>query len=179
VTSLLPGTMWLYQGEELGLDNGRVPAGTGADPLGAAEPGQSRDGARTPMPWRPGHGLGFTTGRPWLPDGDRTEADTVAGQAADPGSPLATFTRLLQTRRGLVHRLADPQVTRVERGPGITAYRRDGLEVLVALGDDPNAEIELPAPAVFDTDDPAVTPEDPRTGRVRLVPQQALLLAHP
>jgi alpha-glucosidase len=51
--------------------------------------------------------------------------------------------------------------------------------VLVALGDDPNAEIELPAPAVFDTDDPAVTPEDPRTGRVRLVPQQALLLAHP
>jgi alpha-glucosidase len=53
VVTSLPGTMLLYQGEELGLENGRVPAGEGADPLGAAEPGQSRDGARTPMPWRP------------------------------------------------------------------------------------------------------------------------------
>jgi alpha-glucosidase len=179
VTSLLPGTMWLYQGEELGLDDGRVPAGSGADPLGAAEPGQSRDGARTPMPWLPGPGLGFTTGRPWLPDGGRTEADTVAGQSADPGSPLVTLTRLLRTRRSVAHRLADPRVTRVERGRGITAYRRDGLEVLVALGDGPSAEVELPAPAVFDTDGPGVTPERPRTGCVRLAPQQAVLLVHP
>ncbi|QYN34391.1 hypothetical protein K1T35_39280 [Pseudonocardia sp. DSM 110487] len=36
-----------------------------------------------------------------------------------------------------------------------------------------------PAPALFDTDDPAVTPDRPPTGVVRLAPQQALLLAHP
>jgi alpha-glucosidase len=131
------------------------------------------------MPWRPGPGLGFTTGRAWLPDGDRSEADTVAGQAADPASPLATLTRLLRTRRVVADRLADLRVTRVERGPGITAYRRDGLEVLVALGDGPTGEIELPAPAVFDTDDPGVSPELPRAGRLRLAPQQALVLVHP
>ncbi len=179
VTSLLPGTAWLYQGEELGLEDGHVPPGSGTDPLGAAEPGQSRDGARTPMPWRPGPGLGFTTGRPWLPDGGRAEADTVSGQAADPASPLATLTRLLRTRRAVAHRLVDPYVARVDRGPGVTAYRRDGLEVLVALGEEPPGEIALPAPAVFDTDDPAVSPEQPRTGPVRLAPQQALLLVHP
>ena len=179
VTALLPGTMWLFQGEELGLEDGQVPAGAGADPLGAAEPGQGRDGARTPMPWRPGPGLGFTTGRPWLPDGGRVGADTVACQAADPASPLGALTRLLRIRRTLAHRLTDVRVERIERGTGITAYRRDGLEVLVALGDGPTAEITLPAPAVFDTDDPAVAPAHPRTGRVRLAPQQALVLVHP
>ena len=69
--ALLPGTLWLYQGEELGLPNGTVPPGQGLDPLGAAQPDQSRDAARTPMPWAPGAGLGFSTGAPWLTDGGR------------------------------------------------------------------------------------------------------------
>jgi len=37
--------------------------------------------------------------------------------------------------------------------------------------------VDLPAPAVFDTDDPAISPDRPAVGRVRLAPQQALLLA--
>ncbi|WP_431895136.1 HAD-IA family hydrolase [Nonomuraea sp. bgisy101] len=176
----LPGTMWIYQGEELGLGDGHVPRGHGADPLATAEPGQSRDAARTPMPWRPGPGLGFTTGRPWLPEGGRTDADTVAAQEADPASHLTTLRRLLTTRR----RLAGPaaatdEIARADLGAGVTAYRRGGLWAVANLRDATSAEVELPAPAVFDSDDPAVTPERPRTGRVRLAPQQALLLAGP
>jgi alpha-glucosidase len=176
--ALLPGTFWLYQGEELGLDDGRVPAGRGADPLGAAQPDQSRDVARTPMPWRPGPGLGFTTGRPWLPDGGRHEYDTVAGQSDDPASHLNTLTRLLTTRSRLAHLLAaTDDVSGIALGAPVTAYRRGGLWAVVNLRDAPVTGVDLPAAAVFDTGDPAVTPDRPRTGRVHLAPYQALLLA--
>ncbi|MET9067442.1 HAD-IA family hydrolase [Streptosporangium sandarakinum] len=176
--ALLPGTMWLYQGEELGLDDGHVPPGHGADPLGAADPEQSRDVARTPMPWRPGRGLGFTTGRPWLPEGGRTGADTVEGQADDPASHLNAVIRLLAARRGLAHLLAETdEATRTDLGAPVTAYRRGRLWAVANLGDEPAAEIHLPAPAVFDSADPAVTVDRPRPGPVRPAPGQALLLA--
>jgi alpha-glucosidase len=45
------------------------------------------------------------------------------------------------------------------------------------MRDDGAIELDLPAPAIFDTDDPQVTPANPRSGRVRLRPQQAMLLA--
>ncbi len=52
----LPGLPFLYQGEELGLEDGDVPPGAARDPIGrvAGEHGSSRDRARTPMPWCPG-----------------------------------------------------------------------------------------------------------------------------
>jgi len=176
--ALLPGTIWLYQGEELGLGDAVVPPERGADPLGAAQPDQSRDVARTPMPWRPGPGLGFTAGRPWLPDGERGEPDTVAGQAGDPASHLSTVRRLLMTRRRLGPLLAaTDEVTVGGLGGQVTAYRRGSLWVVANLRDTRSAEVDLPAPAVFDTDDPAISPDRPAVGRVRLAPQQALLLA--
>ncbi|WP_440107725.1 HAD-IA family hydrolase [Streptosporangium sp. H16] len=176
--ALLPGTAWLYQGEELGLGDGQVPPGQGADPLATAQPDQSRDVVRTPMPWRPGPGLGFTTGRPWLPGGGRLRSDTVAGQTGDPASHLNVLRRLLMVRRRLAGLLAvTDEVTRQEIGAPVTAYRRGDLWALANLRDTPSAEVELPAPAVFDSDDPAVTADRPKSGRIRLAPQQALLLA--
>ena len=177
--SFLPGTVWLYQGEELGLEDGIVPPERSANPLAAAEPGQSRDAARTPMPWRPGDGLGFTTGRPWLPDGQRTAADTASVQRDDPGSHLATVRRLFAARRHLLATGAaggGPAVP--HQHAGVARYRRGAVEVLVNLGDRPASPLPLPAPAVFDSDDPAVTPAAPRGGIVSLAPQQALVLRH-
>ncbi|MEW1842921.1 hypothetical protein AB0392_33690 [Nonomuraea angiospora] len=69
------------------------------------------------------------------------------------------------------------EVTRAEVGAPVTAYHRGGLWALANLRGTPLAEVELPAPAVFDSDDPAVTPDRPKPGRVRLAPQQALLPA--
>ncbi|MFC5822550.1 HAD-IA family hydrolase [Nonomuraea insulae] len=178
--ALLPGTMWFYQGEELGLGDGHVPPGHGADPLGAAQPDQSRDVARTPMPWRPGPGLGFTTGRPWLPEGGRSAADTVAAQEADPASHLNALRGLMMTRRALADLLAaTDEVTKVDLGAGVTAYRRGGLWAVANLRDTPVPAVDLPAPAVFDSDDAAVSPQRPKSGPVRLAPQQALLLMRP
>lgn len=180
IMALLPGTTWFYAGEELGLGNGVVPAGQGADPLGSAQPDQSRDAARTPMPWAPRPGLGFTAGRPWLPDGGREPADTVAEQAADPASHLGAVRRLVAARRWATrHRPygGDDAVVVERAGGSVAVYRRGAVWAAVNLHDEQAAEIELPAPAIFDTDDPQVTPSSPRDGRVRLAPQQALFLA--
>jgi alpha-glucosidase len=173
--ALLPGTFWLYQGEELGLGDGVVPTEQAADPLAAAQPDQGRDRARTPMPWRPGPGLGFTTGRPWLPDGARKPADTVAVQRQEPGSHLRAVSRLLHIRRQLARHQFDEAV-HVDGNPPVVVFRRGRVRALANLGDTPSGPITLPAPAVYDTDDPDVDPERPRTGTVRLAPQQALVL---
>ncbi|MCP6156769.1 hypothetical protein NL403_26865, partial [Klebsiella pneumoniae] len=67
----LPGTLCLYQGEELGLPQVELDLDDLRDPFGMAFwpefPG--RDGCRTPMPWIGGaRHAGFTdAGKPWLP----------------------------------------------------------------------------------------------------------------
>ena len=59
-----------------------------------------RDAGRTPMPWRPGHGGGFTAAgvRPWLPLGD-VDATNVERQRSDPDSMLHLARDLIALRR--------------------------------------------------------------------------------
>ncbi len=66
----LPGAVYLYNGEELGLPDVDLPDDALQDPVwersGRTERG--RDGCRVPIPWEGGPpGFGFTTGTPWLP----------------------------------------------------------------------------------------------------------------
>jgi alpha-glucosidase len=129
----LPGTLFLYQGEELGLPDGEVPAELAQDPMarigGAFH--ASRDPVRTPMPWRPGPGLGFTAApQGWLPDGGRDDADTVAAQRTDPGSPLHAYRRLVRTVRDLP---LDGEPEWLDTGDGLLAYRRGGVLVAANL----------------------------------------------
>ncbi len=98
----LRGTVFLYQGEELGLPQADLALEELQDPFGKAnwphEPG--RDGCRTPMPWMAGtHALGFTTGQPWLPLAPAHQALAVDSQEADTGSTLHLTRRLLALRR--------------------------------------------------------------------------------
>jgi alpha-glucosidase len=134
----LPGVPFLYNGEELGLSDGAVPPGLSRDPLAAADGGRnSRDGARTPMPWSPGPGLGFTTApAAWLPLGDRAPADTVAVQRRDPGSPLSTHRRLIATRTRTAH-LRDDTPVWLDVGE-LTAYRTGLLVVAANLTERPH-----------------------------------------
>ncbi len=91
----LRGNIFLYNGEELGLSQVDIAFEELRDPEAVANWPQtlSRDGARTPMPWRADEPyLGFSTSRPWLPLGPEHNALAVDRQSADPGSTLA-FTR--------------------------------------------------------------------------------------
>lgn len=95
----LPGTICLYQGEELGLPQAELAAESLRDPSGRHR-GAGRDGARTPMPWRAGapH-AGFTSGAPWLPVPEAHLPLAVDRQEADPQSVLGFTRTMLRWRR--------------------------------------------------------------------------------
>lgn len=95
----LRGTPALYYGDELGLENVPVLPGQGQDPFGFAHPDQGRDPVRTPLPWSPEAGAGFTGGEPWLPVGVENAARNVEVQRDDPASMLNLTRELLALRR--------------------------------------------------------------------------------
>lgn len=86
----LPGTPFLYAGEELGLLDAEVPPERRVDPGG-------RDGCRAPLPWTaaPGHGWPAT---PWLPFPPEAAQRSVEAQRRDPASVLHLYRRLLALR---------------------------------------------------------------------------------
>jgi len=88
----LPGTVFVYQGDEIGLANG-----PGHEPpydrIG-------RDSFRHPMQWDASPGGGFTGGRPWLGPVDPAERN-VAAQGGDRGSTLSFWKDLIALRREL------------------------------------------------------------------------------
>jgi alpha-glucosidase len=135
----LPGAVFLYQGEELGLPEVlELPDGARQDPIwfrsGGTEYG--RDGCRVPLPWATAapH-LGFTTGDPWLPQPDWFAGYTVDGQAADPGSMLRFYQAALRSRPGL---FAGDRVEWLETGrEDVLAYRRGHGTVVTVFGGEP------------------------------------------
>ncbi len=106
LTMALPGSMYVYQGEELGLPEVEdVPPERRRDPMwlrsGGTDPG--RDGCRVPIPWsgdRPPHGFSPDGAeRPWLDQPDDWAPLTVAAQADDPTSMLSLYRNGLRIRR--------------------------------------------------------------------------------
>jgi alpha-glucosidase len=166
-----PGTAWLYQGEELGLGNASIP------PSAGAEPSESRDGVRTPMPWSPEPGLGFTTGTPWLPDGGRQPADTMDVQRTSPTSMLHAVTRLLAVHQEFRTELGEPNlgVSWLDTAnPEMVGYQRGPLVVAANLGDR-DAAIFAAGEIVFDSDRLDTT-AGTRVATVLLRPAQAIVL---
>lgn len=80
----LPGTPFLYYGEEIGLANG---------------PGGKDEWKRTPMPWDGSAGGGFSTGKPWYGFAPGREAVNVAAETGDPASLLAHYRALVAARK--------------------------------------------------------------------------------
>jgi alpha-glucosidase len=99
----LRGTIFLYQGEELGLPQANVPFERLRDPfaIAAYTGGSGRDGARTPMPWTPEEpAAGFSTSaETWLPVDPAHRPLAAALQESDPGSTLHFTRRLTALRR--------------------------------------------------------------------------------
>ena len=99
------GTPFLYYGEELGMGDVDVPPEESIDEparhVSPDFPWWDRSHCRTPMPWTPEPGAGFTTGTPWLRFGPDVETRNVAAQGADPDSVLAAYRRILAVRRTL------------------------------------------------------------------------------
>lgn len=118
----LPGSLSIFQGEELGLDDARIPDDIPhhkiKDPVAQTKGIQfCRDGSRTPMVWHSGRAhAGFSKAMlPYLPVPDRHYNMAVNVQEQDVDSMLSFMKRLISWRKenpALVHgraRLLDTQ----------------------------------------------------------------------
>jgi alpha-glucosidase len=140
----LPGSVFLYYGDELGMPDTDVPKGRLEDPVGKRlYPVYGRDPERTPMPWSPQPGGGFTAPgeEPWLPFGDLA-ACNVEDQRRDPNSVLSLCRDLIALRVAVPDLRAGPYTRHAAEG-GLWVWRR-GERVVVALnlGGDP-ARVEM------------------------------------
>jgi alpha-glucosidase len=122
LTLALPGSTYLYQGEELGLPEVvDLPEEVLADPIWERSGHQvrGRDGARVPIPWaRSGPSLGFGSGAPWLPQPPGWDELSVEAQQGVAGSTLELYRAALALRReepafgdGRLHWLDSPPST--------------------------------------------------------------------
>ncbi|WP_219929023.1 alpha-glucosidase [Pseudoprimorskyibacter insulae] len=98
----LPGSVCLYQGEELGLPEAEVGFDDLQDPYGIEfwPEFKGRDGCRTPMVWeKSNQSGGFTTGQPWLPVSHDHVNRSVAVQENDPTALVHHYRRAIAFRR--------------------------------------------------------------------------------
>jgi alpha-glucosidase len=131
----LPGSAYLYQGEELGLEQVDVPPEARRDPswLRTGEPG--RDGCRVPLPWAgdaPPYAFGPADEQPWIPQPDDWASLTVAAQDDDDTSTLAFYRRALAARRRWV--LGTDLACVAEARRNVLVVRRGDLTVLLNTG---------------------------------------------
>ncbi|MCX4801983.1 glycoside hydrolase family 13 protein [Streptomyces sp. NBC_01214] len=175
----LPGSAYLYQGEELGLPevadlpdrvrqdpafrrgrrqpgDAHGPAGSGPRPEGPSEPeGQDglRDGCRVPLPWSGAEPpYGFGPAGSWLPQPAGWGGLSVAAQTGDPHSTLELYRAALELRRAM------PGLGAPEAGTGTGAGT--GVDATAVAGADASAEVPYDP---YDPYDPYVPggPDDP------------------
>jgi len=152
----LPGTVFVYNGAELGLPNVELPEWALQDPAwkrtGQIE--RSRDNCRVPVPWEdtaPPFGFSDTL-QTWLPMPREWQRLTVEAQLDDPGSTLSMYRTAIELRR--THSaFAGAEVQWYEGPDDCFAFRRKegGLTCVLNTSADPQP---LPPGQVLLTSDP-------------------------
>ncbi|MEQ4547570.1 glycoside hydrolase family 13 protein [Nocardioides kribbensis] len=135
----LPGSSYLYEGEELGLEQVDVEPEHRQDPSWFRTGEVGRDGCRVPVPWSGDaapYGFGPGDAQPWLPQPDDWAPLTVAAQQADPDSTLAFYQKALAARRAFAETAGD-EVELLDLGRDVLAFRRGPLTVVVNCGETP------------------------------------------
>ncbi|MEU0954538.1 alpha-amylase family glycosyl hydrolase [Streptomyces niveus] len=150
----LPGTAYVYQGEELGLPQVELADDRLRDPVWRRSGGveRGRDGCRVPLPWdggRPPYGFSSAPAADcWFPQPEGWAALTADAERDDPDSMLELYRAALRLRRsGSSRAMADGAALRLLSPPGasyLTFDRGDGLLCAVNFGPDP-----LPLPEGF------------------------------
>ena len=146
----LPGALYVYQGEELGLEDADIPPDRREDPVWFRSGGEQlgRDGARVPLPWsgtEPPYGFGGVN--TWLPQPADWAMLTVEAEEADPSSTLHLYRSALRLRRAHPGLSAGQPLEWWDLGDDVVAFRRgDGFACVANCGVEPLA---LPAGTVL------------------------------
>lgn len=144
LTAALPGSLYIYQGDELGLPEVELPREVIQDPMhlrsGGVDPG--RDGCRVPLPWGGSSAPYGFGGAPWLPQPEGWAPFTVETEEADPASTLNLYRQAIALRRS-IHDLTAGALEWLELGADVIAFRRgDDFVSVTNLGATP---VPLPA----------------------------------
>ena len=141
----LPGASYLYQGEELGLEQVEVAAEDRQDPAWLRSGEAGRDGCRVPMPWggtEPPFEFGPGTGQPWLPQPAAWSDLTAQAQTGQPGSTLEFYRTALSARRSALAGAEERVELVAGLGSDVLAFRRGDVTVVLNCGTTP---VALPA----------------------------------
>ncbi|MER6220901.1 alpha-amylase family glycosyl hydrolase [Streptomyces sp900105755] len=121
----LPGSSYVYQGEELGLPEAAdLPLTVLQDPIWeqTGHTRKGRDGCRVPLPWTAGGpSYGFGSGGAWLPQPEWFGSYAVEAQAGTAGSTLELYRTALRLRRKL---LDGETLTWAEAPAGVLHFAR-------------------------------------------------------
>ncbi|WP_059008671.1 glycoside hydrolase family 13 protein [Streptomyces specialis] len=141
----LPGGAYMYQGEELGLNEVEdLPEEALRDPTWerSAHTVRGRDGCRVPLPWSGSDspfGFGPRGSKPWLPQPAAWEAVTAQTQSGTPGSTLELYRSALRLRREQPG-FATETLRWLDAPEGVLAFERSPvLRCVVNLSDRPFA----------------------------------------
>lgn len=168
---MLRGIPFIYQGQELGMENTvfssigdvddistleeyKVALNAGLSPEDAlkAVSKYSRDNARTPMQWSGGEHAGFTTGTPWLKVNPNYPRINAASQIADPDSVRSFYKKLIALRKHpeyketIVYGTLEPAW---EDRHNLMAYYRKADRTLLVIGNYQREEQSVTLPAPF------------------------------
>jgi alpha-glucosidase len=131
----LPGSVYVYQGEELGLHEVyELPVDVIQDPVWerSGHTKKGRDGCRVPLPWtREGPSLGFGPGDSWLPQPDEWGRLSVEAQRAAQWSTLELYKEAIALRR---RHLKGRSFEWKESNGNVIAFSRGSVTCLVNLG---------------------------------------------
>ena len=137
----LPGSTYLYQGEELGLHEvADVAPEQRQDPAffrGAVFDGLGRDGCRVPLPWTAsGPSFGFGSAEAHLPQPAWFAESAVDVEAADPSSTLSLYREALRLRHELQ---TEESLEWIETGrPDVLRFARpNGWQIVTNFGTEP------------------------------------------
>lgn len=166
---LLRGLPFIYQGQELGMENVPIASIDEVDDISARDEYRvaleaglspeealkvvakySRDNARTPMQWTDGANAGFTTGTPWLKVNPNYLSINAAAQTEDADSLYSFYKKLIALRKDpvyketIVYGALEPVW---EERHNLMAYYRKGDRTLLVVGNYQREaqEIELSA----------------------------------
>ena len=168
---MLRGLPFIYQGQELGMENVAISSIDEVDDISAINEYQvaldagltpqeavravsrySRDNARTPMQWTDGENAGFTTGKPWLKVNPNYTSINAAAQQDDPDSVRSFYKQLIALRKNpeyketVVYGALEPAW---EDQHNLMAYYRKGDKTLLVIGNYQKEEQAVTLPSAY------------------------------
>jgi alpha-glucosidase len=161
----LPGSAYIFAGQELGLPDGELQDSDRQDPSFIRSKGaiKGRDGARVPLPWSgESTPFGFTTGTPWLPINQSWQPLSVESQSADSKSVLNLYRSAMTLRTehltgaGDIEWLESPLHGSMREG--LLVFKRGSVTIVMNLSEqilevDYSGQIILQSSGELDTRD--------------------------